>query len=320
MSYRFGSREVCDVVLRAKAKMTLGNRTFFAGEPVLYFDTLKTSSMEGDSTTVYAQGGKGNPRLIAWSGDRTLTFTMEDALLSPESFAILSGAGLVDATENTPIYVHTTSTVEVKEKNKIVLDEIACWVLEGENAKATGTPVTGKTAKDFAHASADIFCMVLDNAGQVNVEPCVPAAVAYTEGKTTITCYADGKTGATDLAAGSIVLVDYYIKKTSGAKQVEIEADKFGGNFYLEGSTLFRRESDGVDMPAELIIPNGKVQSNFTFSMANSGDPSTFSFVFDAFPDYTRFDRTKKVLAIMQIMSDEEDNTVEKREACAASF
>ena len=46
----------------------------------------------------------------------------------------------------------------------------------------------------------------------------------------------------------------------------------------------------------------------------------TFSFVFDAFPDYTRFDRTKKVLAIMQIISDEEDSTVEKREACKASF
>jgi hypothetical protein len=36
--------------------------------------------------------------------------------------------------------------------------------------------------------------------------------------------------------------------------------------------------------------------------MASSGDPSTFTFTMDAFPDYTRFDRSKKVLAAIQII------------------
>jgi hypothetical protein len=36
--------------------------------------------------------------------------------------------------------------------------------------------------------------------------------------------------------------------------------------------------------------------------MASSGDPSTFTFTMDAFPDYTRFDKTKKVLAAIQIV------------------
>jgi hypothetical protein len=52
-------------------------------------------------------------------------------------------------------------------------------------------------------------------------------------------------------------------------------------------------------MPAEFIIPNCKIQSNFTFTMASSGDPSSFTFTMDAFPDYTRFDHSKKVLAIV---------------------
>ena len=39
--------------------------------------------------------GKGNPRLIGWDGEKTLTFTVEDALISPVSFAMLSGAGIV---------------------------------------------------------------------------------------------------------------------------------------------------------------------------------------------------------------------------------
>ena len=100
------------------------------------------------------------------------------------------------------------------------------------------------------------------------------------------------------------VLVDYYVEHAgSDAQQIEITADKFGGNYYLEASTLFR-DTNGVDMPAEFIIPNCKIQSNFTFTMASSGDPSTFTFTMDAFPDYTRFDHSKKVLAAIQIIKD----------------
>lgn len=298
---RFGIREICDVVLRAKSYQTLGNRKFYKNEPVLYFDTLRTSTLEGAATTVYAQGGRGYTRLIAWEGERTLTFTMEDALLSPESFSILSGAGLLDASVNAPIYVHQTSQVEVDADNTIVLPDKACW---------NGLENTD----DMYHRSADIFVMVLGDDGQVNAEPCIPVNVEYTGDGTTLTCYSH----AGVLPAGSIVLVDYYVKRTGGAQMIEITADKFGGNYYLEASTLFRRESDGVDMPAEFIIPNCKVQSNFTFSMAANGDPSTFTFTMDAFPDYTKFDQTHKVLAAIQVITDESGETEGTREPCQA--
>ena len=65
---KFGVREICDVVLKAKATQVVGNKTFYKDEPVIYFDTLKTSSVEGAATTVYAQGGRGNARLVAWEG------------------------------------------------------------------------------------------------------------------------------------------------------------------------------------------------------------------------------------------------------------
>lgn len=115
--------------------------------------------------------------------------------------------------------------------------------------------------------------MTLDDNGQINAEPCIPAeapTIDETAGTTTITCYGHDGTIKKD----SVVLVDYYVKKTSGAKMIEITADQFGGNYYLEASTLFRDEATGVDMPAEFIIPNCKVQSNFTFTMAATGDPS----------------------------------------------
>ena len=120
---RFGVREICDVVLKAKAAQKVGNKLFYKNEPVIYFDTLKTSSMEGAATTVYAQGGRGNSRLMAWEGERTVTFTMEDALISPEGFMILSGAGLIEAGAGKPIYQHITETVDKRKINAVSADE-----------------------------------------------------------------------------------------------------------------------------------------------------------------------------------------------------
>lgn len=57
-------------------------------------------------------------------------------------------------------------------------------------------------------------------------------------------------------------------------------------------------------MPAEITFPNVKIQSNFTFAMASTGDPSTFTFTMDAFPAYTNFDKTKKVLCVIQVVED----------------
>ena len=74
---------------------------------------------------------------------------------------------------------------------------------------------------------------------------------------------------------GKTLRVDCYVQKTGGATEITIDAENFAGNYYVEASTLFRDEHTAKDMPAEIVLPNVKIQSNFTFSMANSGDPST---------------------------------------------
>lgn len=251
--------------------------------------------MEGAATTVYAQGGRGNSRLMAWEGERTVTFTMEDALISPAGFMILSGAGLTAASTETPIYVHTTEQKKIDEDGNLYVQE-----------------------KPYVISNEDyIYVMVLDSNGEVSTEPYIytyndddkVAGKGFLITAKTTDYSVDNKAPK----AGSIVLVDYYTKKTTNAQQIDITPDKFGGNYYLEASTLFR-DTNGVDMPAEFVIPNCKIQSNFTFTMASSGDPSTFTFTMDAFPDYTRFDPTKKVLAAIQIISTVDDTDVLTRE------
>ena len=319
---KFGVREICDVVLKAKAPQKIGNKVFYKNEPVLYFDSLKTSSMEGAATTVYAQGGRGNSRLVAWEGERTVTFTMEDALISPEGFMILSGAGLVEAdgSKNSYVYQHMMETtddvviatedlatelsasgLDVDAGDVIVYLKQPAYLPVGQNDNFAYVMIT----EDGAPITEPIIPL---HTGDVVLEPNAdgkyPLIIkkAIAEGYWIEICE-NGYSHSETFAAGTPVLVDYYVKRASGAKQIEITPDKFGGNYYLDASTLFR-DTNGVDMPAEFIIPNCKIQSNFTFTMASSGDPSTFTFTMDAFPDYTRFNKSKKVLAAIQIIED----------------
>ena len=313
---KFGVREICDVVLKAKANQKVGNKIFYKNEPVIYFDTLKTSSMEGAATTVYAQGGRGNSRLMAWEGERTVTFTMEDALISPAGFMILSGAGLVDAAADKQIKVHTTEQTDKVKVNYGTADADGNKPVESVVITLSSKPYCGEVDEDgtlIDDPEDYIYVMLLDDRGEVITEPFIPSEVDTETNEITLVpdWEDDGrsdseKTRVNDLSAfknNSVVLVDYYVERSGGVSEITITPDKFGGYYYLEASTLFRN-TDGVDMPAEFIIPNCKIQSNFTFTMASSGDPSTFTFTIDAFPDYTRFDKTKKVLAAIQIVTD----------------
>ena len=211
--------------------------------------------------------------------ERTVTFTMEDALISPLGFSILSGAGIVEATGSQAINVHMTSRVEGTVSSGSVTVDLSKAI-----------PTNGTLLEE----EENIYGFILDNSG--NISERLKSKSVDSNQITFSEVQADnGKV---------IILVDYYVKMTSGVQQLEVTPDKFAGSYYLEASTLFRRQEDGVDMPAQFVIPNVKIQSAFNFSMASTGDPSTFTFTMDAFPDYTKFDKTKKVLFALQIVED----------------
>lgn len=274
---KFGIREAVDVVFKALAPVTIGSTTFAKGEPVLYFDSLKTSTTEGTATTVYAQGGRGNPRLIAWEGDKAITFSFEDALISAEGMAILTGAGLLEASGDNKVRVHqkatVTGTIEAKKVSVVLTDAIP----------ANGTLV-----------NEDIFGFILDSNEEISER------LGAGTGSAASVKFAN----ETEQTGTVTVLVDYYVDMAAGAKEITITADQFAGYFYIEGDTLFRRQADGVDLPAQLVIPNAKIQTNFTFTMAPSGDPSTFTFTADAFPGKVKGNKTNKVLYALQIIED----------------
>lgn len=266
---RFGVREICNVVFKAVDTRKIGTKTFTKGQPVIYFDSLKTSTMEQATTTVYAQGGRGNTRLVAWEGEKTLTFTMEDALISEMGLAVLAGANLYEAKAGDTLLVHVTETTNSGAVSKV---------------PASGTNLGVK-----------FYALELNENGDVTGAPIE------------VTISDDKK--VTGIEADKVYLIDYYTEKASGAYQIDIEPQSFGGNFYIEADTLFR-DTNGTDHAAQFVIPNGKIQSNFTLSMASSGDPSTFTFTVDAFPGYVNGDVTKKVLSTIQVIESEEEDII----------
>lgn len=109
---QYGIKEVCDFTfydIGADGKPTV---------PVLYLDTLKVSTLEQTAEDTAAKGGKGNADLIIWDFGKEINITLEDALFSAKSMAIMFGNGTVtDYTDaaafimKTEKFVATATTV-----------------------------------------------------------------------------------------------------------------------------------------------------------------------------------------------------------------
>ena len=304
---KFGVREIVDVVFKATANgQRIGDKTFKKYQPVFKIDTAQTSSLEQSTTTVYAQGGKGYARLIAWEGEKTMTFNVTDALMSPMGLAVLTGAGLIKPNKQNQTHFHLALNGIAEDAEgtvKIDFDDIRNELGLG-NMKAIDVCNT-----------IEIFGTKLDGSGAgidwYNKGVVKNATGDYTtvnEGEfVTFTISNEDGAEVTYPEKGATVQVDFYVLMNNSVTEVHIEPGSFGGYFYVEAATLYRREDTGKDMAAELIIPKAKVQSAFTFTMAASGDPSTFDFVMDAMPGYTRFDPTTKKMCVIQIVGTDGD-------------
>ena len=148
---RYGIKEVADVTFYKIDKD--GN----PAAPVLYLDTLKVSTIEQTAENTSARGGKGNPELIMWDYGKEITVTLEDALFSAKSMAMMYGVDMESedfAEENEVLKTWKKSQISegkfLINGQEVTPTEVKYYDAEGnlieEEAPADYAYVTGKIA------------------------------------------------------------------------------------------------------------------------------------------------------------------------------
>lgn len=187
---RYGLKEVANVIFFDVA----------TNKPVLFFDTLKVSSIENESESAEARGGQGNGRLMTWDFGRTATLTLQDALLSDVSLSLLAG----NAVKTTDIDVVGRETLVAKTVSTKVVVELAETPKNAEVAVykvdkgVMGEEITGATVTD--------------------------KSVEF----------------ATGVTAGQSVMVFYTYVAPTGATMVTFSGSKFPATYRVVGDTVVR--------------------------------------------------------------------------------
>lgn len=230
---RYGIKEVADVTFYA---LKDGKPAY----PVLYLDTLKVSTIEQTAETADARGGKGNAKLISWDFGKEITVTLEDALFSAKSMAIMFGNGSVTTLAN-----------------------------------ATDTDVTGKKLimKTLRVTDADFGSKDYE---APNGKKYKKLNIKYFNGATGAPIAAKDLANALAPSATDGVFATFDIEATT-ATVIEISANSFPGTYYVTGDTFARSEADGTDEFFQFIIPKAKVTAENTITLEAEGDPSVFN-------------------------------------------
>ena len=267
---KYGIKEVANVYFESLE--TDEKPGVYAGDIVLFLDTLKVSTIETTAENTAAQGGWGNPKLVQWDYGKEINITLEDALMSLESLRFMLGGAIksqVSASE--PIIVRHT-------------EEVVCL------ANGTLPPVkdhlTGVTLVPTATANHPIRL--------INLSTGVRTQIKIGDNETTKTLnegdiitfinpkMLEGETDNSQVASEGDHIRIFWEEVLDGANdpetavEVTISPDTFPGTYKVVGDTFMRSEKTGKDEPFQFVINKAKVQSNVTITLQAEGDPSTF--------------------------------------------
>lgn len=252
---RYGIKEVADVTFYSI------NADGTRGAPALYLDTLKVSTIEQTAETADARGGKGNPKLITWDYGKEINVTIEDALFSSKSMAIMFGNGSV--ANKAGDVVTKTSVVNIDKDGKLpnfFVADVYDAVAGAKRLKVrmdAGIPGSDEIA--FASAGITLVSLTSENGNIID------ANLTKDEWTTVnLESYKSQK-----------AFVTYTVKATT--KTITISGGSFPGTYYVVGDTYARSDVTGADQFFQFIIPKAKVTSENTITLEAEGDPSVFS-------------------------------------------
>jgi len=235
---KYGIKEVADVTfyeLDENGKPT---------NPVLYLDTLKVSTIEQTAENTEARGGKGNPALVSWDYGKEITVTLEDALFSAKSMAIMFGNGKTKG-------IATNSSIE---SGAALLMRTEEFIATQNGSIPSEAPTTDMFGWKYKYE---------DNKGDLH-------------DKINAKFYNADGTVASTVSSGSKYFCTFDLA-TQNAAVIEINGDSFPGTYYVTGDTYARSEASGEDEYFQFIIPKAKMNAENTITLEAEGDPSVFN-------------------------------------------
>ena len=243
-----------DIQGRKYAAVTVCDVTLYdivTNYPVMFFDTLQVTSIEGAAEVTDIQGGQGNATLASVSHSKTVDVTFDDAIMTMSSLALLTGGNLEKANKDHKITMTQTELVEVKAgEDTLVLtesvkDQTYVWVARMVNGVlSTATRSIKKLDSTNTIKISDLY--------NANVE-----------------------------TEDSIYRVFYQYEKGIEAgelSELTVLADKFAGTYRFIGDTVLFNQYTGLNDIFQIEIPKLKLDSSYSMSFNASTEAIVFSF------------------------------------------
>jgi hypothetical protein len=241
---KYASVTVCDVTLY----------DLVTKYPVMFFDTLQVTSIDGSAETTDIQGGQGNATLASVSHSKTIDVQFDDAIMTMSSLALLTGGSLEQATDDDKITMTETELVEVKAgESKVTLSRPAkvgtyVWIAEMVNGiLSTATRLEEKVAEEKKEFNFSEF-----------------------------------HNGPEKEDGDAIYRVFYEWEMGFGEEEelseLSVLADKFAGTYRFIGDTLLFNQYTGLNDIFQIEIPKLKLDSTYSMSFNASTEAVVFSF------------------------------------------
>lgn len=278
--------------------------------PVMYFDTLQVTSIDGTTEVTEIQGGKGNPILASVSHSKNIDVQFDDAIMTMSSLAILTGGELSNASDKAKITMTQTEIIDIAtDDENITLTEVVkpgTYVYIGKIINGIVSTVTRTTEK----VTGDTNTIAISDFYNFSNEE-------------------------EDIAGKYRVFYEYELGLTDSdgrsLSELTVLADKFAGTYRFIGDTMLFNQFTGLNDIFQIEIPKLKLDGSFSFSLNAAVEAVVFSFKGKALRDdfgkliifrnltqegksgeetYGQFDGSYAKLPAIEVTVDVEDGTL----------
>lgn len=272
----FGTKELSEVVLKAKVPMQFGSRRLEQGEPVLYFENVELSILSERNSPIMARGGWSNMPRVIWEDRSEVTFSLREGVMSSISMGILLSANMTERKDSETLLIP-------KREGPFSLENDDTFVLEH-------MPIFPPKKKVFIYeyerdvAQKKVYGELLETTTDLmgEIHPRIRVK---------------------DADATKQYMVDYYYEYKDKALVYLIQKERFNGLFTLEGKFYSKDENEGLNYTNLIYMPKVRVVSDINLRLGKRADPTTSVFNIVGMPEKTD-ESENLIVKIVRLNSD----------------